>query len=77
MELWNQARKYGSRVLAVGAGATLPLFAFAGSGGTYDGITSAVDFAEVATAVVAIGGLIAVALVARKGVRMVLSMIGR
>lgn len=44
---------------------------------TYDGITGAVDFAEVATAVVAIGALIAVALVAKKGARMVLSMIGR
>jgi len=45
--------------------------------GTYDGITSAVDFAEVATAVVAIAALIAVALVAKKGARMVLGMIGR
>jgi len=45
--------------------------------GTYDDITAAVDFAEVAAAVVAIAAIIAVALVARKGARMVLGMIGR
>lgn len=73
----NQVRKYGSRLVAVGVGAAAPVLAFATPAGTYDGITDAVDFAEVATAVVAIGALIAVALVAKKGARMVLGMIGR
>lgn len=53
-----------------------PLFAYA-TPGTYDALTGAVDFADVATAVVAIAALIAVALVAKKGARMVLGMIGR
>jgi len=55
--------------------ALLPVAAFAA--GPYDTITDAVDFAAVATAVVAIAALIAVALVAKKAARMILSMIGR
>jgi hypothetical protein len=74
---FNQARKYGSRIVAAGAAVALPVLVNATPAGPYDGITDAVDFAAVATAVGAIGALIAVALVARKGVRMVLSMIGR
>lgn len=77
MELFNQARKYAGKALAVVGAIVLPVVAFAEPGGTYDSITDAVDFAEVATAVVAIAALIAVALVAKKGARMVLSMIGR
>lgn len=57
-------------------GAVSPVVAFA-SAGPYDAITDAVDFAAVATAVGVIAGLIAIALVAKKGARMVLSMIGR
>jgi hypothetical protein len=40
-------------------------------------ITSAVDFSTVATAVVAVGALIAVVLVAKRGSKMLLGMIGR
>lgn len=76
MKHFNTARKYGAKIGLVGA-SFLPAFAFATPAGTYDGITAAVDFAEVATAVVAIAALIAVALVAKKGARMVLGMIGR
>lgn len=65
-----------NRSLALVAGVALPALSFATTG-TYDDITGAVDFAEVATAVVAIAALIAVALVAKKGARMVLGMIGR
>ncbi len=50
--------------------------AFAG-GGTYDSITTAVDWSEVSTALVAIGALIAAVLVVKRGARMILSMIGR
>lgn len=77
MKYFNQAKKYGSKLLAVTVGAALPVVVFATPAGTYDDITAAVDFAEVATAVVAIAALIAVALVARKGARMVMGMIGR
>lgn len=77
MKCINQVRRYGAKVSLVALGAVAPVLAFATPAGTYDGITAAVDFEEVATAVVAIGALIAVALVAKKGARMVLSMIGR
>lgn len=77
MKHLNQARKFGSRISLAVAGVALPVLSFATPAGTYDDITGAVDFAEVATAVVAIAALIAVALVAKKGARMVLSMIGR
>lgn len=76
MKHFNRAKKYGARVVAVSTAALLPVVASA-SAGPYDGITAAVDFEAVATAVGAIAALIAVALVAKKGVRMVLSMIGR
>ena len=52
---------------------TAPAFA----GGTYDSITTAVDWSEVSTALVAIGALIAAVLVVKRGARMILSMIGR
>lgn len=73
----NQVRKYGSRVVAAGLALSVPVLALATPAGTYDAITTAVDFAEVATAVVSIAAIIAVALVAKKGARMVLGMIGR
>lgn len=41
----------------------------------YDAITTAVDLSAVATGVVAVGALLAVVLVARKGARMLLGMI--
>lgn len=78
MKYLNVLRKYGSKAVAVSAGVVAPVLAFATPpAGAYDDITGAVDFAAVATAVVAIAALIAVALVAKKGARMVLSMIGR
>lgn len=76
MKHFNRLKKYGARVAAVVAVASAPVATFA-SAGPYDAITDAVDFAAVATAVGVIAGLIAVALVAKKGARMVLSMIGR
>lgn len=77
MKYLNQARRFGSRLVAVTAATALPVAAFATPAGTYDEITASVDFAEVATAVVAIAAVIAVALVAKKGAKMVLGMIGR
>lgn len=77
MKYLNQARRFGSRLVAVTAATVLPVAAFATPAGTYDAITDSVDFAEVATAVVAIAAVIAVALVAKKGAKMVLGMIGR
>ena len=65
--------KYGACLVAASA----PVVSLAGEAGPYDAITDAVDFGAVATAVGVIAGLIAVALVAKKGARMVLSMIGR
>lgn len=76
MKHFNRLKKYGTRVVCLGSAALLPVVASA-SAGPYDAITDAVDFAAVATAVGVIAGLIAVALVAKKGARMVLSMIGR
>jgi hypothetical protein len=72
----NRVKKYGTRVAFVASAGLLPVASFAAAG-PYDAITDAVDFARVATAVGVIAGLIAVALVAKKGARMVLSMIGR
>jgi len=69
--------KQFNKSIALLVGALVPVLSFATPAGTYDDITAAVDFAEVATAVVAIAALIAVALVARKGARMVMGMIGR
>lgn len=63
------------KVLAVVAVATFAPAAFAA--GTYDGITAAVDWADVITALTAIGALIAAVLVVSRGTKMVLRMIGR
>lgn len=53
--------------------------AFAGGGGgtSYDGIVSAVDWSDVVTGITAIAALIAAVLVVKRGVKMLLSMIGR
>lgn len=67
----NVAIKYGT---AVALTALAPV-AFAA--GTYDGITAAVNWADVITAVVAVGALVAAVLVVKRGARMILSMIGR
>jgi len=45
--------------------------------GTYDSLTAAVNWGEVTTAIVAVGALIAAVLVVRRGVKMILSSIGR
>lgn len=73
------AKLYGDfgRKAYVGAVLSAPLLAFATPSADYSAITDAVDFETVATAVVAIAAVIALALVAKKGARMVLGMIGR
>lgn len=43
----------------------------------FSSLTGAVDFSTVATAILAIGALLAVPAVVKKGTRIVLSMIGR
>lgn len=43
----------------------------------FSSLTSAVDFSTVATAILAIGALLAVPSVVKKGARIVLSMIGK
>lgn len=74
MERFNQACRRAFAVVATSS----PLLALATpTGPDFSGLTDAVDFSTVVTAVLAIGALIAVALVAKKGARMVLSMIGR
>lgn len=77
MKHFNRLKKYGVRLGCIAASGALPVVAMATPAGPYDAITDAVDFAAVATAVGVIGGLLAIALVAKKGVRMVLGMIGR
>lgn len=47
------------------------------AGGTYDSITTAVDWSEVTTGIVAIAALIAAVLVVKRGSGMLLRMIGR
>jgi hypothetical protein len=67
-------RKYG--LLAVGA--VVPVLSFATPPATdYDAIVSAVDWADVITGIGAVAALVAAVLVVRRGVRMLLSMIGR
>jgi len=45
--------------------------------GTYDGITAAVDWADVITGITAIAALVAAVLVVMRGSKMLLRMIGR
>lgn len=52
----------------------LPVASFA-TPGTYDALTSAVDWSDVGTALVAVGALLAAVFVIRKGVKLVLAMI--
>lgn len=47
------------------------------AGGTYDSITTAVDWSEVITGIVAIAALVAAVLVVKRGVGMLLRVIGR
>lgn len=76
MEREIAMRKNSYKVVAgVGLVALAPLAV--ASGPDYSGITSAVDFGAVATGVIAVGALIAAVLVAKRGARMLLSMIGR
>jgi len=77
MNQLSLAVKRGYLQAGVAVGALLASSGVFAAAGTYDDITGAVDFGEVATAVVAIAALIALALVAKKGARMVLGMIGR
>jgi hypothetical protein len=66
----NAVKKYGPKLAVVGGSlAALPSFATATD---YSGITGAVDFATVATGIVAVFALLAVALVAYKGGKLLL-----
>lgn len=67
----KQLRRVAAVAAVVGAGAANA------AGPDFSSLTSAVDFSSVGTAVLAIGALLAVPLVVKKGARMVLSMIGR
>lgn len=58
---------------ALGVLSAAPAFA----GGTYDSITTAVDWSEVSTGIVAIAALVAAVLVVSRGSKMLLRMIGR
>lgn len=64
--------------LAFGVGFSIALLtgsAFAA--GTYDAITTAVDWSQVTTGIVAIAALVAAVLVVSRGSKMLLRMIGR
>ena len=60
-------------------GATLTMLAgpAVAGGSAYDPITTAVDWADVITGIVAIGALVAAVLVVKRGVGMLLRTIGR
>lgn len=49
----------------------------ASAAGTYDAITTAVDWSQVTTGIVAIAALVAAVLVVSRGSKMLLRMIGR
>jgi len=62
----------------LGAGAVLAAATSANAAGPdFSSLTSAVDFSTVGAAILAIGALLAVPAVVKKGTRIVLSMIGR
>lgn len=77
MKFMNQARKYGVRVGATVAAATLPLVAFAGGGPDYSGITDAIVFDDIEPLVIGAAGALIALFVVIKGVRIVMGFVGR
>lgn len=78
MKLINTVRRYGAKLPAVAAGSLVSASAFASTGGTdYSSLTSSLSWSSAVTAVMAVAGLLIVVLAAKKGARMVLSMVGR
>ena len=78
MKLMNQAKTYGRKVGAATGVALLPVSAFAQSTGVdYSSISGAVDWSSVITGVLAIGAALVGVLVAKRGVRLLTSMVGR
>lgn len=74
MKQMNAVRKYGPK-LGIGA-VLLSAGSAMATGADYSAITSAVDFATVATGIVAVFGLLALASVAFKGGKWVVRAIG-
>jgi hypothetical protein len=74
--LFTRAQVGAAAVLALAVGLVSPSFATT-TGLDLSGLTGAVNFSSVITAVVAIGGLIAAVLVAILAVRFVLQMLRR
>lgn len=68
----QKLRNLGTALL-VSVAVSAPAFA----GGTYDAITTAVDWSEVVTGIVAIAALVAAVLVVKRGSGMLLRVIGR
>ena len=61
----------------IAAGVLVATGAANAAGTDFSSLTSAVDFSTVATAILAIGALLAVPAVVKRGAKIVLSMIGR
>lgn len=70
--MFQKLRNLGT-ALTISAFASVPAFA----GGTYDPITTAVDWSQVTTGIVAIAALVAAVLVVKRGSGMLLRVIGR
>ncbi|MES1935453.1 hypothetical protein [Salinisphaera hydrothermalis] len=79
MKKMNVFRRFGTHLTAgAGLSAFLPVAAFAQTTGTdYSSITSGIDWSSAVTAILGVAGLLALALAAKKGARLVLSMISR
>jgi len=78
----NTARKYFSpSVSKIGTGASLALVSAASfaqdAGADYTSITASVDWSQVTVGVLAVGAALAGVLVAKRGARVLLGMIGR
>lgn len=74
MKHFNQVRKYGARVLAVGVGAALAVPAFA-TGPDYSELTGAINFDSIAPIVLGAGAALLTLFVIIKGVKIVIGMV--
>ncbi len=78
MKHFNRVKKYGARVAAGACGLLLSALAAASPPATaYDTIVAAVDWGDVVTGVTAIAALLAAVFVVKRGVKMLLGIIGR
>ena len=78
MKHFNRAKRYGARLVQVGVGLAVAGVAAASPPPTaYDTIVSAVDWSDVTAGIGSIAALIAAVLVVKRGVKMLLGMIGR